>query len=85
MSNNPGPRTRTTSDHFLVGQEQSDLGQEARQGKLPLTKDVMKYFLYRKNMPEFKFKPVNLAICCPLKSGTQYSKCSDGSQFNGSI
>ena len=44
MSNNPGPRTRTSSDHFLVGQEQSDLGQEARQGKLPLTKDIMKYF-----------------------------------------
>ena len=84
MSNNPGPRTRTSSDHFLVGQEQSDLGKEARQGKLPLTKDVMKYFFYRKNMPEFKFKPVNLAICCPLKSGTQYSKCSDASQCNGS-
>ena len=32
MINNPGPRTRTSSDHFLVGQEQSDLGKEARQG-----------------------------------------------------
>ena len=85
MSKTPGkPGTRTASDYFLVGQGQSDLGNEARQGKLPLTKDVMKYFLYRKNMPEYKFKPVDLAICCPLKSGTKVSKCNDSPNCNSS-
>ena len=63
MSKSPGlPGTRTASDHFLVGQAQSDLGKDAMQGKLPITKDVMKYFLFRKGLPEFKFKSVELAI-----------------------
>ena len=76
MSKTPsGPGTRVNSDHFLIGPEQSDLGRDARQGKLPTTRDVMKYFFYRKNLAEFKFKPVDSVICCPFKSGTVVSNC----------
>ena len=85
MSKSPGlPGTRTASDHFLVGQAQSDLGKDAMQGKLPLTKDVMKYFLFRKGLPEFKFKSVELAINCPLKSGSIQSNCKENPKCLGS-
>ena len=71
MSNtSSGFNSRTSTDHFLVGPEMSDLGKDARQGKLPLTRDVLKYLFHRKGLPEFKSKPVEQAICCPLKSGT---------------
>ena len=45
----------------------------------------MKYFLYRKNLPEFKYKSVYQAICCPLESGTNYSNCNESFQCSGSI
>ena len=67
--------TREHTNHFLVGQEQSDLGKEARSGKLPLTRHIMQYLLYRKNLPEFKFKPVAGVICCPLKTQSLESSC----------
>ena len=57
-----GPATRVSSDHFLIGPEQSDLGRDAMQGNLPTTGDVMRYFFYRKNLPELKFKPVDPVI-----------------------
>ena len=61
MSKTPGgPVTRVNSDHFLIGPEQSDLGRDARQGKLPTTRHVMKYFFYRKK---------------PFKSGTVVPNC----------
>ena len=85
MSKSPGlPGTRTASDHFLVGQAQSDLGKDAMQGKLPITKDVMKYFLFRKGLPEFKFKSVELAINCPLKSCSIQSNCKENPKCLGS-
>ena len=34
------PVTRSNTDHFLVGQEEPDLGPEARAGKLPKTRAV---------------------------------------------
>ena len=71
------PVSRTNSNHFLIGQEQSDLGKDARQGKLPDTRDVLKYFFYRKKLPDFKFKPVGSAICCRFKSGTGFTNCED--------
>ena len=78
MAKSPGlPGTRTSSDHFLIGQEQADLGKEAKQGKLPRTRDVMKYFCFRKNLPEFKFKPVASAMCCPFKSGSNDANCEE--------
>ena len=74
----PGqPGTRTSSDHFLIGQEHSDLGKEAKQGKLPRTCDVMKYFFFLKSLPEFKFKPVASAMCCPFKSGSHIANCEE--------
>ena len=51
------------------------MGRDARQGKLPTTRDVMKYFFYRKSLADFKFKPVDSAICCQFKSGTVVSNC----------
>jgi hypothetical protein len=71
------PETRVNSDHFLIGAAQADLGKDARQGKLPLTCDVMKYFMHRKNLAEFKFRPVDSVICCPFKSGTVIANCEE--------
>ena len=73
--------TRQKTEHFLVGQEQADLGKEAMSGKLPLTRDVMKYLFHVKNLPEFKYKPVGGVICCPLKSISVISSCEDASCF----
>ena len=43
MAKSSGGRgTRTDTDHFLIGPEVSNLGKDARQGKLPLAGDVMK-------------------------------------------
>ena len=53
------------------------MGKEARSGKLPCTREVLQYFFYRKNTPNFKYKPVSGAICCPLKTGTISSSCGD--------
>lgn len=78
MSKSPGGKsTRASSGHFLVGQEQPDLGKDARGGKLPLTGDVMRYFFHRKNLPNFKFKPVKTSICCPFKTGSMVANCQD--------
>ena len=43
-------------------------------GKLPLTADVMKYFMYRRNLPDFKLGSPS-SVFCPLKTGTQDAKC----------
>jgi len=78
MSKSPGGNiTRASTGHFIVGQEQPDLGKDAKQGKLPLTGDVMRYFFHRKNLPEFKFKPVKTTICCSFKTGTNAANCQD--------
>ena len=69
------PGSRAHSDHFMVGQEQSDLGVDSKNGKLPLTKDVLRYLFYRKNLPENKFKPVGQSICCPLLTGSRDASC----------
>ena len=37
--------------------------------KLPLTKSVLLYLFFRKNLPKYKNKAVMLAICCPIKTG----------------
>ena len=37
----------------------------------------MKYFCFRKNLPEFKFKPVASAMCCPFKSGSNDANCEE--------
>ena len=48
MLKSPGlPGSRNLTDLFLIGQAQPDLGKYARQGRLPLTKFVMKYLLFR--------------------------------------
>ena len=70
-----GMHTRMKSEHFLVGQEENNLGSESISGKLPKTADVLRYFFYRKNLPQFKFKPVNNVICCPMKSGLKVANC----------
>ena len=44
--------TRSNTDHFLVGQEQTDLGSEAKAGKLPKTRAVLQYMFNRKNSPK---------------------------------
>ena len=77
MSKPSGQRSRASSDHFLVGPASSDLGKDARQGKLPLTRDVMKYFFHRKNLPEFRSKPADKVICCPFKAGTNIANCEN--------
>ena len=69
--------TRQASNHFLVGQQESDLGKDARNGNLPLTREVMKYLFHRKNLRQFKFKAVRDAICCPLRSGQIKAKCEE--------
>ena len=74
------PGSRAHSDHFMVGQEQSDLGVDSKNGKLPLTKDVLRYFFYRKNLPENKFKPVGQSICCPLLTGSRAASCETDCQ-----
>ena len=76
--------TRSHTQHFLVGPEQLDMGKEARSGKLPCTREVLQYFFYRKNTPNFKYKPVSGAICCPLKIGTTSSSCGNNLQFSPS-
>ena len=81
MAKSSGGRgTRTDTDHFLIGPEVSNLGKDARQEKLPLLGDVMKYFFHRKNLPDFKYKPVDSVICCPFKSGTLTANCDDNSK-----
>ena len=75
MSKKP---TRLQHGHFLVGQEQPDLGTEAKIGKLPTTRSVLQYFFFRKNLAKFKFKPVGPAICCPFKSHTFVPDCENG-------
>ena len=72
-----GPRSRTSTDHFLVGPEMSDLGKDANQGKLPLTCDVLKYIFYSKSLPEFKSKPLHQIIFCPFKSCINVANCDE--------
>ena len=78
MSKNKGKiKTRVSSEHFLVGQEKADLGADARQGKLPLTKNVLQYLFHLKNLPENKFKSVSKLVCCPMKTGTRVASCEE--------
>ena len=79
-----GQRSRASSDYFLVGPASSDLGKDARQAKLPLTRDVMKYFFHRKNLPEFRSKPADKVICCPFKAGTTTANCDTNPSCNES-
>ena len=69
--------TRIQKRHFLVGQEQPDLGIEAKLGKLPKTRAVLQYLFHRKNLPKFKFQEVGLAICCPFQAGTLNPNCEN--------
>ena len=77
MSKKPVKGIRQASNHFLVGPEEPDLGKEVRQGRLPWTREVVKYLFYRKNLKTFKYKPVKNAICCPLKSGDMKANCEE--------
>ena len=70
---NPGSRAH--SEHFMIGQEEPDLGVDSKNGKLPLTRDVLKYFFFRKNLPENKFGPVGQSICCPLLRCKKVASC----------
>ena len=72
-----GPSLRASSDHFLVGSEQPDLGKDARQGKLPLTRSVLQYFFHRKNLPEFKSKTLDQIICCNLSRSNFIADCEN--------
>ena len=73
MSKFPGASTtRKKTEIFLIGQSESSLPSN---GKLPLTSDVMKYFFYRRNLPEFKSRPPSSAVCCPLKTKSQDASC----------
>ena len=69
--------TRLQSDHYMIGQQCSDLGVDSKIGKLPLTKSVMKYLFFRKNLPNFKYKSVKLAICCPMNRTENRSNCDN--------
>ena len=68
--------TRQSTCHFLIGQEQNDLGKEAISGKLPRTRFAMQYMLFRKILPQFKVKPVSTVICCPLMTWSTNSYCA---------
>ena len=72
-----GPSLRASSDHFLVGSAQPDLGKDARQGKLPLTRSVLQYFFHRKNLPEFKSKTLDQIICCNLSRSNFIADCEN--------
>jgi hypothetical protein len=61
----------------MIGQECPDLGLDAGRGKLPLTKSVLQYLFYRKNLPKFKYKSPMLAISCPMKTGEKISFCEN--------
>ena len=37
----------------------------------------MRYFFHRKNLPDFKFKPVKTTICCPFKTSSTSASCQD--------
>ena len=69
--------TRFNSDHFLVGQDQPDLGKEVQVGKLPTTRSVLKYIFFRKRLPSFKFQPIGSVLCCPFITGTLTPNCEE--------
>ena len=66
--------TRKQTEVFLFGQGNPEFPSA---GKLPLAADVMRYLLYRKQLPEFKISSTAAVICCPLKTGTQDARCLD--------
>ena len=66
--------TRKHTEVFLFGQGNPDFPSA---GKLPLAVDVMRYLLYRKQLPEFKVSSTAAVICCPLKTGTKDASCLD--------
>ena len=66
--------TRKKTEVYMFGQGNSSFPSA---GKLPLTGDVMRYLVYRKQLPEFKTSSPSAVICCPLKTGTQDASCLD--------
>ena len=48
VKSSSGRVSKADTDHFLIGPEVPNLGKDAGQGRLPLTRDVMKYFFHRK-------------------------------------
>ena len=77
MPKKPGgiTNTRLHHDHFLAGPEEASIGKQA--GKLPLTKEVLQYLFYRKNLPICKYKSAVLAISCPMKTGGKVANCEN--------
>ena len=55
--------TRKQTEVFLFGQGNPEFPSA---GKLPLAADVMRYLLYRKQLPEFK-----ISSTAAVKTGTQ--------------
>ena len=69
LNENKSRQTRQNTGFFVVGQGISNLPSSEQ---LPLTWDVLKYALYRKNLHEFKNKAPDLAFCSPLQHGTLF-------------
>ena len=67
-------QTRQNTGFLAIGQGISNFPSSKH---LPLTGDVMKYTLYRKNLPEFKHKAPDQAFCCPLQHGTLFASCCE--------
>ena len=71
-----GVKSRSSTDHFLLGQEEESVrGRSGSGNKLLLTKDMMRYFMYRKNLPQFRGWTLASIVCCPLSTGTNTAKC----------
>ena len=75
-----GIGTRANSDNFFIGQEQCDLGPEARQGKLPLTRNVLAHLFHVKNLPGYKYQSIAKVICCPMKAHTKMAICEENTE-----
>ena len=70
------PKVRTASTRkqfpFLLGHSESSI---TSYGKLPLTINILRYFMYRRSLPMFKLSSPSAVICCPLRTGTREAKC----------
>ena len=66
--------TRRSTEVFMLGQGEPTFPSV---GKLPLAGDVMRYMMYRKNLPDFKSSSPSSVICCPLKTNSQDAKCME--------
>ena len=63
--------TRSSTDVFLIGNTRDTFPGN----RLPLTIDVMKYLHHRKNLPEWRYKPIKTVISCHMISGQKFAKC----------